>query len=316
MNTEINNLRVNLQEWSNRIIKSEIDQFGYKLKYFLDKIESNSITSALLEEARQHYLIDDDKLSELFNATPEWYEKIAIENETHHATISHQILNLIIRNNGGSHQQLIYYSFSSNNNRVQKFYEIFIVPIINYLNDRLDESNSTLYLLSKYKKRVEWFTKETLLSKYKSATKNYEEIFEDDLRLFLFDQGIEYPFSTPKSPNGRADVVGALETNDPLVVEIKVIDKEKKYGLNRLQSGITQILRYVNDYHKTIGFLVVFNLDETEIEYALDNDWKLPKIQIGDKTLFIITVNLQDMESASKQGKLKTITVERTDLIN
>lgn len=316
MNTGINNLRVNIQEWSNRIVKSESDQFGYKLKYFLDKITENPLTFSMLEEAKELYPIDDESLSKLLKVMPNWYEAISVENETHHAVIAYKLMMYLLEKKEGNHQHLIYFHFGGNNNKVSKFVEVFITPIVNHLNDRLDGSNSTLYLLSKYKKRVEWFTKEVLLEKYKSASKNFEQILEDDLRLFLFDQGIEYPFSTPKSPSGRADVVGDLESNDPLVLEIKIIDKEKQYGINRLQSGVSQILQYVKDYHKSIGYLVVFNLDQTEFEYSLDNDWKIPKLQIGDKTIFIITVNLQDIESASKQGKLKTIKIERSNLIN
>lgn len=317
MNTAINNLRVNVQEWSSRIVKSNSDQFGHKFKFFFEKINNNQITSALLDEAKLSYPIEDNLLLALFNETPYWHEKINILNESHHATIAHQIISLLINKNDGNYQNLIYYNFGGDNhNRVAKFVEIFINPIVTYLNDKLDESNSSLYLLSRYKKRVEWFTRKELLGKYNAATKNYEQLLDDDLRLFLFDQGIEYPFSTPNSPNGRADIVGNLETNDPLVLEVKVIDKEKGYGLNRLQDGITQILKYTHDYHKPFGFLVVFNLDELDIIYeGLDNSWNIPKIQIGEKTIFILTINLQSLVSASKLGKLKTINVNREDLI-
>ena len=82
-------------------------------------------------------------------------------------------------------------------------------------------------MLEKYKRRTEWFTFSNLLEKYSTADKNYEQIFEDDLRLFLFDQGIDYPFSTPKSTSGRGDIIGSIDTNDPLIIEIKIFDRER-----------------------------------------------------------------------------------------
>jgi hypothetical protein len=144
---------------------------------------------------------------------------------------------------------------------ISLFVHDFILPITNYLHDKLNKSSSTMYLLEKYKKRTEWFNKNILFEKYKSAEKEYEQIFEDDLRLFLFDQGIDYPFSTPKSTSGRADLIGAIDTSDPLIIEIKIFDRGKKYEINRIVKGLTQIKDYTNDYNKDFGYLVIFNLE-------------------------------------------------------
>ncbi len=197
-----------------------------------------------------------------------------------------------------------------------KIIEEYISPILYFFHDRLNKSNSVVYLLEKYKKRTEWFTKSQLYSAYKSSTKNYEKIFEDDLRLFLFEQGIDYPFSTPMSASGRADIIGEIETDDPLIVEIKIFDRDKGYGAERIKEGFTQIVKYANDYNKDFGFLVVFNMDEVELNLIDSENGNLfpPSTTFNNKTFFVIVVNCLDGKSASKSGNIKEIEISMKNL--
>lgn len=87
---------------------------------------------------------------------------------------------------------------------------------------------------------------------------------------FFFDQRIDYPFSTPKSTSGKVDLVGAIDTNDPLIHEIKLVDKEKGYGKNRIRDGFTQIIRYSNGYNKDRGYLTVINFSAQDIVFSFD----------------------------------------------
>jgi hypothetical protein len=199
-----------------------------------------------------------------------------------------------------------------------KIIEQLIAPIVYFLHDRLEKSTSTIYLLEKYKKRTEWFTKLNLISQYKHATKSYEQIFEDDLRLFLFDQGIDYPFSTPKSNSGRADIVGAIETTDPLIIEVKFLDKDKGYGKTKIRDGFNQIVKYTNDYNKNFGHLVIFNLDNIEVNFKLPDCKKMfpPMITFGNRTYFLVVINLYSGETASKQGQVESMEITVDDLLS
>jgi hypothetical protein len=193
-----------------------------------------------------------------------------------------------------------------------------INPIVMFLHDSLDKSNSTIYLLEKYKKRSEWFKKEELRNIYQDATKSYEDLFENDLRLFLFDQGVEYPFSTPKSTSGRADIISNLDTSEPLVVEIKIFDRTKKYGKDRIADGFSQIVQYTNDYNKNEGYLVIYNLDTAELNFKfIDNNQFFPPMYIfNGKRYYFIVINLGQTKSASKLGKSETIEITEKDLYN
>ena len=212
-----------------------------------------------------------------------------------------------------------YNVFREQNHRdgVKAFLDGIVTPIVNYLHESLDNISYILYILERYKLRTEWFTKDSLRKKYKEVeNKQYEQVLEDDVRLYLFDQGIDYPFSTPKSASGRADVVSLIDTEDPLVMEIKIYDSERKYGKERIISGFTQIVKYANDYLKNVGYLVVFNLDEIEIEIeSIEPDNKFPnRVIFNGKTYYIIIVNLNYDTTASNLKKLNPVTISYKEL--
>jgi hypothetical protein len=204
--------------------------------------------------------------------------------------------------------------FSASQNR---FIETFIDPLVHYLHDMLDESNSTLYLLEKYKKRTEWFMKDQLLEKYKNAASGQnEKVLEDNLRLYLFDQGIDYPFSTPASASGRADIIGLIDTKNPLILEIKIFDSARKYYKDRIIAGFTQAVDYSDDYHKDVGYLVVYNMDQAEIvieQSSPSNQWPV-KVHFNNKVYYIIFVNLNYEVSASSKKRLKKVIIKEEEL--
>lgn len=310
------NLRTNLQEWKGRLYKSTYEQFGHQLKYTLQNIEKNKLLFGLITDIVIKYSYTKEQLKEIGDydyGRPE----LSFENEVQHASYSYQMLKYYIEEckSYNLHQYMIFHARDFETTK-KNIIEELITPIFYYLHDQLDKSSSVIYLLEKYKRRTEWFTYNALLSKYKSASKNYEQIFEDDLRLFLFDQGIDYPFSTPKSTSGRGDIIGSIETNDPLIVEIKILDKEKKYGRQRINDGFSQIIKYANDYNKDVGYLVIFNVDNIEIDFVLNekNNIFPPMINFNNKTYFLIVINLHNGISASKIGTTEVLIINENEL--
>ncbi len=310
------NLRTSLQEWKGRLYKSNNTQFGHQLKYCLNNVEKNKLLFGLLNAAITKYSYTKELLEQIVDSNygrPEPF----FENEMQHASYSYQLLNYYIEKckSYNLHQFTIFHGRDFEDKKA-KIIEELITPLFYYLHDHLDKSNSVIYLLEKYKRRTEWFTYHNLMEKYNTADKNFEQIFEDDLRLFLFDQGIDYPYSTPKSTSGRGDIIGSIDTEDPLVVEIKILDKEKKYGKKRIKEGFSQIIKYTNDYNKDIGYLVIFNVDNTEIDLVLSekNNIFPPMINFNNKTYFIVVVNLYNGVSASKIGTTEVVTIKEEEL--
>ncbi|MDH6304355.1 hypothetical protein M2459_001087 [Parabacteroides sp. PF5-5] len=307
-------LRSNLQEWRNQLYKSNINDFADDLCFFYIKVGKESLLESLLNNIIEEHPLNDDELDKWMEQLH--YNQVQYQDERHRLSYFIHMFFYFSKSRQSPADYMIFYN-SKREDSVREFLDRIITPIVNYLHDSLDKVNSLLYILEKYKLRTEWFTKNDLKEKYSNPTnKQYEKVFEDNIRLYLFDQGIDYPFSTPQSSSGRADVVSLIDTEDPLVMEIKVFDSSKDYRQNRIISGFAQIVKYSNDYHKDVGYLVVFNLDNVEIEIENNTqDKKWPnRFIFNGKTYYIIIINLNDDVSASKQKKINKISLSYKEL--
>lgn len=309
------NLRTDLQEWKHRLVRADYNQFGNQFKFFIDFIEHNKITSGLLNEITSLYMYENS-FFEALDETERYFD-IEFKNIEQQASYYYQFIKYVssLSTITKVHENF-YYGIGDHSKQADVIIENIVTPIIYYFHDKLDKSNSIIYLLEKYKRRVEWFTKSDLLNKYKNAQKEYEDILEEDLRLFLFDQGIDYPFSTPKSASGRTDIVGALDTEDPLIVEIKILDKNKGYGLNRIKSGFHQVVKYSEDYSKDVGYLVLYNFDKIRYDFKLNESSNIfpPKLIFNNKVYYFIIIDMYDSETASKLGEIKKVEISENDI--
>jgi hypothetical protein len=306
------NLRANIQEWKNRFMKSDFENANNNFRFLYDRLHKELVIVFLFEELTSKYQFSDEQIDKILDAEIEDYY---FKNENERNAFFYLLCKWLI--NGKKDFRYYFALGAGGNGGIEYFNNNVIEPLINYIHDKLDDVSNVLFILEKYKLRTEWFTKKELLAKYKSADKNYEDLLEENLRLFLFDQGIDYPFSTPKSASGRADVVSLIDTSDPLVLEIKIYDSAKGYRKERIQSGFAQIVKYTHDYHKDTGYLVVFNIDNVEIEIEgkeTDNKWPNRFIFNG-KTYYVIFINMNNDVSASKQGVLKKETILFEELI-
>jgi len=316
MNYSNHNLRTDLQEWKNRLYRAPYAQFGNQLKYLLKNFDNNRQINGILKEIIIKHKYTDEELSKILEQRRRGAD-IEFSSETHQTAFCYQFLKFVIKEAGNYNiHNLILFQRRDFEDTKASIIEDFISPIIYYLHDKLDKSNSIIYLLEKYKKRTEWFTKKELFNNYKSAEKNYEQILEDDLRLFLFEQGIDYPFSTPASASGRADIIGEIETEDPLIIEIKIFDREKGYGKDRIKDGFSQIVKYANDYNKDVGYLVVFNMDKAELNFNFSDKTHIfpPSILFNNKTFYFVVIDSAIYETASKSGVIKEIEVTENEL--
>lgn len=316
------NLRSNLQEWANRIAISP-NLFESNIKFFLDKISNNSLLVSIVEGAISSYPSVTQAVEQVVkNIIAGGYSEFRAKDEKHNGVFEYLLLKTLLESDEFelSIWNLVNSGFcygSSTEEQVSSFFDDHIKPIVYLFEDSLDEGSFVLHILEKYKFRTEHFTKKGLVQAYKDADSNYEQIFEDDLRLYLFDQGIENPFSTPKSSSGRTDIVGQLDTDDPLVLEIKIYDEEKNYKKDRVLSGFKQAVKYTNDYNKPVGYLVSFVLNDVEIKIKSAQDDKTwpSKVEYNGCQYNLIFINLYSDSTASK-GKLNTVEITQEDLEN
>ncbi|WP_034891665.1 hypothetical protein [Gillisia sp. Hel_I_29] len=311
------NLVQNISNWYSRVQNSTLDNFQFDLKFLLKNIEDNATIKGVISESVKKYFLNEKELKRLDEDLQFDFYEIGMDSLEHRAAICYQLTKFMANEYKFQINTLTHFNFGDYQQTQDRICSDLILPFIQFIIDSLENSNSIVYLLEKYKKRTEWFTSEKLLNQYSLQTKNYEDSLEDDLRIFLFDQGIDYPFSTPKSKSGRADIVGNIDTSDPLIIEIKIFDRKKKYGKKRIVEGFTQIRQYTENYNKTQGFLVIFNFDKAQINFDLNNKQTMypPMLTINNKNYYFVVVDVAERKAASKIGKSELITITKEDLI-
>jgi hypothetical protein len=190
-------------------------------------------------------------------------------------------------------------------------------PLFDYLSERVGQESSMLFVLERYVHLVEWFDRDDLHARATQDPRKAEEVYDAHLRRFLFGEGINMPFSQAKSASGESDVLTDLDTNDPLVCEVKI------YGAGRtkrsLAGGAHQAISYASDYGKQVAYLVIINLSGKPLILPSDDNPKLwpPRITIAGTRVYLIAVRaLPPVTSASKLGKPAPVTITRDDLVD
>lgn len=192
--------------------------------------------------------------------------------------------------------------------------EALFRPFWKYIDEKVDGMDSLLYLLSKFKLETEWFEKKNLYEFYQEDTRIGEKILDSTLRKFLFNKGLDFPFSQPLSPSGRTDILPIINQN-PIPLEVKLFDgkgRDRSY----LRQGVSQVLNYTNDYNSPNGYLVIFNISELNLIFKLNSDEIPQRLVIGDKTIFLIIVELYPHEQPASKRKLKPYHIEENSLVS
>jgi hypothetical protein len=199
----------------------------------------------------------------------------------------------------------------------REFAERILQPLFDYLTERIGAESSVLYVLERYVRRVEWFDRQDLYDRAMANPQKAEEVYDSDLRRFLFGEGINMPFSQAKSASGLSDVLSELDTDDPLVCEVKLFDAASR-GKRHLATGVNQAVQYATDHGKNTAYLVIINLSGRPLSLPSEGgstSWP-PHIEVAGVRVHLIGVRALPTASASKQGKPAPITITREDLVN
>lgn len=199
----------------------------------------------------------------------------------------------------------------------REFAERILRPMFDYLDERVGAESSVLYTIERYVRRVEWFERDDLYERYLANRQNGEEIYDRDLRKFLFSEGVNMPFSQAKSASGLSDVLTDLDTEDPFIGEVKLFDAGN-HGKRELATGVNQATQYAQDWGKATGYLVTINLSGRALELPSDGPkgvWP-PYLELGGVRVYLITVRALPAPTASQQGKPRPVLITREELIN
>lgn len=213
--------------------------------------------------------------------------------------------------------------YESESDSIAENYQMMIKflfqPIYNFIFDYIEKSGEISFLLMKYKQKREWFYRKKFYQEYLDSGK-LEYFLDMDIRSFLFDNGIDYPLSAPVSPTGRVDIISNINSADPLLLEVKFVDKEKGYGKEKIYAGLTQAVNYADDYGKGLVRLVIFNADEKDKKIIIDsnknNEVFPPILIVNGITIEIFVININPKgKSASEQKKIEEVLITEKELL-
>lgn len=203
---------------------------------------------------------------------------------------------------------------------LDRFRVYFIEPLYLYLREQLEDQRIVLALLMRYKQKCEIFQKETLLSlvgksgrEDEAAMRQKEKKLEIQLYEYLHDQGWSFNLA-PKSA-GEVDLLtDQLPGPGQLYLEARIYHAltSKQY----LAEGINQLYQHLRDNQQPSGYFVIYNLSRKTLSFNLpDSDALTPHLTCGNKTIFLITIDIPETKAAtSRSGAAQTIVFSQKDL--
>jgi hypothetical protein len=199
----------------------------------------------------------------------------------------------------------------------REFAQDVLQPLFDYLGELISNQSAVLHTLERYCTRVEWFDREELYARFAANTRNGEEVYNLDLQRFLYLDGDLVTHAKPRSASGEADLVGGLDTDDPLVCDGKVFDADGR-GVAYLVKGVHQIVKYAHDHGKNTAYLAIYNISDKLLECASEGPAGLwpPYVELsGVRVYFVVVRALPPANTASKSGKPQPIRLALGDLI-
>jgi len=309
----VQHLRYKLQRRVRRLNSVEHPLFHAGLAHVWQWIVSQPVFAGILDDLAKKYPAADAEGEQVKTGTP-----LIGGNELEHAALARAVLKLCaddttiraLEQNIGARYP------SASNKPLDVFKDIFVEPLYEYLDEQLDDQRAILALLRKYKQKCEWFQRETLFTAWSGDTARGEKHLAMHLYEYLHDQGLEFSIE-PTSASGKADLVAAQSSDDPLIADAKIFDPGKSKGKDYLVKAFRQIYTYTVDYTQPFGYLIIFKTCEEDLKLALTNSEQFtPSVTYNNKTIFFLVIDIFGHEHpASKRPGIKAVEITEADLI-
>lgn len=196
---------------------------------------------------------------------------------------------------------------------IDYFRSYFVRPLFDYLLEQLDEQTALLGVLTRYKKRCEWFQRDRLYAAWETNRTKGEDALAFDLYQYLHDAGIQLSIEA-RSISGKADLIASQTGELPVLADVKVFSDTTSPSY--LASGVTQVYQYTTDHNYPVGYLIIFNVSGRRLNLCLSQqEGNIPFMVHNHKTIHLLEVDVTPREvSASKMGKMAAIDVTEEQL--
>lgn len=129
---------------------------------------------------------------------------------------------------------------------VQRFADEAFTPLFEWLAEQLQYRSSAVHTLRRYVYLTERFNRVDLGAQFSKRSETGEELYNDELQKFLFQDAHYVTYAKPRSATGGPDLIGELEGEDPMVMDGTLY----KGGVAYVAKGVRQVYEYAQDYGK------------------------------------------------------------------
>jgi len=193
--------------------------------------------------------------------------------------------------------------------------EAFVDPVVNYIEDRLEEGGSVLALLLRYKRRVEWFDRAQLFKAAGKAPARAERLLDADLRRFLLDSGVDCPFS--RRSDLAVEAASQVTEDQPLALETRIFARDPQFEVDHIREGFAQALAFAAEHTRPAGYLTVFNLSPERLVFCTSaaRD-QVPSIRTDGKRVFVVSVQVNPNAALDPEtGRAARVEIEESFLV-
>jgi len=317
-----------LQTRTRRVKGSGVNQYAEQLRFLLKFIESNPIFKAAQDNLIMKASVSEDRIKEILESG----EGHDFQSETDYIACAYFTLKQIAFAEGGKETEIAIrraavlvdgggeidlYELSEAPDKINDY---LLEHFYDYLDENVDNRNSILMLLQKYKQRCEWFQGErmrAIASEGIEYGRTGERGLMSDMYEYLHLAGMDFHIE-PQSSSGQVDLIVDQSDEDRIILEGKYL----KYGetdpkvRSKIIGGFRQVYDYCCDFNSKIGYLVTFNeLGKSLGIESLKSDG-FDYCDINGKMIYFINVDIHNYEtSASKRGRLEVISLPEKDLV-
>lgn len=204
---------------------------------------------------------------------------------------------------------------SSFQDRLNTYRDWYVEPFFDYVDEVLEDKNVILSTLIRYKHKVEWYRRSELFTLFSEGDGQAEKRLTRHMYEYLFDQGMTFQ-AEPLTASGRPDVLALENSDHPFIGEVKIFDASGR-GAVYIRKGLHQLYRYCGDVNEPVGYFIVFNVSDKQLQFAMPSDPDgVPRFVYNHKTIFITVIDIHLHEkSASARGIPETASVPIEDVV-
>jgi hypothetical protein len=268
-----------LRERRDRLYRSGAPEFDHELERFVAWLEGRPYIATILNEIETANVEYDDWVVTSSRSKPTFPP----------AELERTKICLEICRRGDPHNltRALTSSYFEDLDRV--FVEAFVDPVVNFIEDRLEEGASILSLLLRYKRRVEWFERARLFGLSRNDPERAELLLDSDLRRFLLDSGVDYPFSHRSE---LEELESQLGDDQPLALQTRVFAPKLGADAHQLRQGLAQAFALAVEHGRPAGYLTVFNLAPERLVFRTSAPrGQVPSIRTDDKRVFVVCIH-------------------------